>query len=261
MKQYSLLLPAVAMVALLVGPHKSCDASYMQDFTDVNAITGNGNPLMWAWYNKSQNAGTTSGTPGTDPSIGGWYQGSPTGTFNAYSGAANAYARADYGSVPNFGDVISNWFITPTFDINTGDTFSFYTRTIAGSTFPDRLQVRLSQSGTSSDVGADWTTVGDFSTLLLEINPTEAQGVYPETWTLYSYTFTGTPIVGRIGFRYFVTDTNNNGNYIGLDDFSTTASLYNPVPEPSSYIMALTAMAVLGTSRYKLKMKNKSVLS
>ncbi|MFM7130409.1 MAG: choice-of-anchor J domain-containing protein, partial [bacterium] len=154
------------------------------------------------------------------------------------------YARADYSSSASFGNVFSNWFITPTLDVTTGDTFSFYTRTISNSAYPSRLQVRLSTNGTSNNVGADWTTVGDFTTLLTEINPLEQPGVYPETWTQYTLSFSST-FTGRIGFRYYVVDTNNNGDYIGLDTFSTTASLNNPVPEPSTYLLTLSGMAMI----------------
>lgn len=250
MKSVSIRIAVMSFVLPLLGMatigSKSCQAAYTQDFANVNTIVNNGDPLKWAWYNKSQDAGSAA----TDPSVGGWFQGTPADTFDAQSGAANSYARADFSSTSNFG-VISNWLITPTFSVNTGDSFSFYTRTIAGSSYPDRLQVLLSQSGTSSDVGADWTTVGNFTDLLLEINPSEASGVYPETWTLYNYTFTGPSFTGRIGFRYYITDTNNNGNYIGLDTFSTSASLYNPVPEPSSYVLALSAIATLSVARYR----------
>src|SRR2546428_3306592 len=49
---------------------------------------------------------------------------------------------------------------------------SFYTRTVDMPSFPDRLQVRMSTNGASSNVGTTATDVGDFTTLLLDINPT-----------------------------------------------------------------------------------------
>ena len=60
---------------------------------------------------------------------------------------------------------------------------SFYTRTVDAPTFPDRLQVRMSTNGASSNVGTTATDVGDFTALLLDINPT--------------YTTTATRMCGR----------------------------------------------------------------
>lgn len=236
----SIVLPLAGLTIL--SPHNGM-AAYTQDFASMSAITDNSDPLKWAWYNKSQDPGSAL----NDSSVGGWFQGTPSGTFDAQSGAADSYARADFSSTQS--GTISNWFITPTFDVNNGDTFSFYTRTTTGSTYPDRLQVRLSQAGTSTNVGSDYASVGDFSSLLVDVNPTLAQNGYPQTWTQYTYTFTGSAFTGRIGFRYFVTDTVNNGNYIGVDTFATSASLSNPVPEPSSYVLALSAIATLTAVR------------
>ncbi len=85
---------------------------------------------------------------------------------------------------------------------------------------PDRLQVRYSTNGASTNVGTLATDVGDFTNLALDINPTLAVGGYPETWT--QFTLTAADITaagtGRIAFRYFVTDggpSGNNSNYIG----------------------------------------------
>jgi len=251
----SRFLPRFLALIVFAAIAGNIQAAYIEDFGNVGVITDNSNSQMWSWINKSQNAGAAL----NNPSTGGWWQGAPGLTFNAQSGAADSYARADYSSASNFGDVFSNWFITPTFSFTSGDTFSFYTRTISNSAYPDRLQIRVSTNGTSNDVGADWTTVGDFTSLIGEINPNEQAGAYPETWTQFTYTV-GSNFTGRIGFRYYVADTTVGGNYIGLDTFSTTANLYNPVPEPSTYALMLTGMAVLGIrSRMKNRLVKKSV--
>jgi hypothetical protein len=226
----------VALIASIQNSH----AAYIENFDNVSNITVNSDPLKWAWLNKSQNAASNGAA--TDPSIGGWFQGTPNGppaTFNAQAGAANSYARADYSSAP-LGNVFSNWFITPTFDFVAGDTFSFFTRTLTNSAYPDRLQIRQSSSLTSINVGNDWTTVGDFTQLLGEINPNLQSGGYPETWSQFTYNIS-TAFTGRIAFRYYVTDTNSNGNYIGLDTFSTSANLFTPIPEPSTYVLSSLA--------------------
>jgi hypothetical protein len=71
-------------------------------------------------------------------------------------------------------------------------------------------------------VGSTATSVGDFTTLLLSVNPDQNATGYPQTWTQYTATLSGigTPTNGRLAFRYFVTDGGANGtnsNYIGID--------------------------------------------
>jgi len=108
-------------------------------------------------------------------------------------------------------------------NLKNGDLLTFYSRIPAGGEFPDRLEVRLSSAGASSNVGNTSTSVGDFSTLLLSINPTLITGVYPKVWTKFTATITGlsAPTTGKVAFRYFVTDgggTGANSNYIGIDE-------------------------------------------
>ena len=44
---------------------------------------------------------------------------------------------------------------------------------------------------------------------------------------------------GRIGFRYFVANTDTAGNYIGIDNV-------NVVPEPASALLALLGLIMVG---------------
>lgn len=216
-------------------------AAYFEGFDNVSSLISNGDPLKWAWLNQSDN-------PSSD---GGWWQASSTlseRSFNAQAGPDNSYAWAGFASTTGgAGAKISNWFISPTMDFATGDTFSYWSRTSIGSAYPDRLQVRLSRSGTSLDVGSTSSSFGDFSEIVEEINPLETASGYPETWTQYTTTITGAPFTGRIGFRYFITDPAVNGNYIGLDSFNTTASI--TVPEPSTFAMAGISLALLAVLR------------
>ena len=114
-------------------------------------------------------------------------------------------------------------------NIQNGSTVSFWTReptpTATNPEYPDRTEIRMSTAGTSTNVGTSSSDVGDFSTLLLSINPTLIKGVYPKDWTLYTITVSGltTATTGRIAFRYWVQKggpTGDNSNYIGIDDFS-----------------------------------------
>jgi hypothetical protein len=183
-----------------------------EGFDDITTLV----PSGWYMINMSNPIGGLS-----------WFQGNGT-VFNAYDGGANAYIGVNFNCTYPVG-TISNWLMTPVYQIQNGDVLTFYT-CAAGQTWPDRLQVLLSISGNSTNVGSDEFSVGDFTYLLLDINPGLAQYAYPETWTLYSATVTGLPEAqeGRFAFRYFVTDggiSGNNSNYLGIDrvQFAETA--------------------------------------
>jgi hypothetical protein len=117
--------------------------------------------------------------------------------------------------------------ITPPIEMKNGDRFSFYTRTYTGSTYPDRLQVRMNRTDNTPDVGIDSSSVGKFTTLLDDINPnlsSSATTGYPQTWKKFEYTISGlpAPVKRRIAFRYYVPNggtTGANSNAIGIDLF------------------------------------------
>lgn len=114
---------------------------------------------------------------------------------------------------------ISSWLLTPVLSVKNGDKISFYTRTQGNNGFHDNLELRMN-NGTSSNVGGSVTTVGGFTQLLLSINPNNAAGTYPSSWTKVEYVFTGITgtIETRIGFRYTVPAGKKAKN-IGIDDF------------------------------------------
>lgn len=173
----------------------------------------------------------------------------------------NTFASADYSSIGINSGTISNWFISPVINqLHNGDKFSFYTTTVPGSDFPDRMEFRLSTSGSSSDVGGTTSSVGDFTKVLGSVNSSLAVGGYPENWTLVTVTLSGlsAPVDGRVAFRYFVTDggpTGSNSNAIGVDDFSYKA--VSPVPEPESIAMMLAGLGVLA-GVHRRRQRNKA---
>ena len=136
----------------------------------------------------------------------GWFQGND-GVFPAFDGLSDAYIAANFYCGGGLA-TISNWLLTPEVDLQDGDTLTFYTRTVELSAFPDRLQVRMSTNGSSINVGTTSTDVGDFTNLLLDINPTYTMGGYPESWTQFTVNISGVPAgtSGRLAFRYFVED-------------------------------------------------------
>jgi len=271
----------MAAVLMMLSFGASVEAGYFQGFESNNfqPFTTGGSPNPLDWYTVNNSTDANQNFP--------WMQADPLmNLFSAQSGNANSYYNANYASTSTFTSnaTISNWLLTPEFSWSNGDSFSFWTRT-AGTTsdpnqpsqYPDRMELRISANGSSVDVGNSPTSVGDFTTLLLDINPAYAQTTltstgldgYPISWTKYTVTLSvnsngtvtafdplmvdqGTPganFSGRLGFRYFVQDTSLNGNLVALDTFGATA---NVVPEPASFIMigiGLSGFALIRTRR------------
>ena len=180
-------------------------------------------PGGWFMQNNSQ--------PG--PGTTGWFQGS-TAAFPSQSGAANSYIAANYDNGTGT-STLSNWLLTPPVNLQNGAQFTFWTRTMDAPAYADRLQVRMSTNGTSSNVGSTATDVGDFTTLLLDINPTYTLTGYPNAWTQFTVTVSGlgSPTTGRLAFRYFVENggpTGTNSDYIGID---TVQYACGPAPTPT----------------------------
>jgi hypothetical protein len=185
----------------------------VENFDDITALPNAG----WAMRNNSQSVGSS-----------GWFQGLSF-VFPAQAGAADSYIGANFNNTINT-NTISNWLIMPTTFLSNGNVLRFWTRTVTNSQFPDRLEVRLSTNGSSTNIGTGPNDVGDFTTLLLTVNPTLTLGGYPEVWTQYTITLSGLPpgggdcngfgMEGRFAFRYFVTaggPAGDNSNYIGID--------------------------------------------
>jgi hypothetical protein len=204
-----------------------------EGFDDITTLAGSG----WVLQNNSAPPGSTS-----------WFQGNAT-VFAAHSGATNSYIGANFNNTTGT-NTISNWLIAPTRVWQDGDVVSFYTRTVNSPAFPDRLELRWSGNGSSAFVGTTNVSVGDFTTLLLTVNPNLTTGGYPNTWTQFSTTITGLggPVSGRMAFRYFVTDggpSGNNSDYIGIDTVEVV-----PVPEPATMAgLALGAAALIRRRR------------
>ncbi len=123
------------------------------------------------------------------------------------------------------GGSISTWFVSPVLLMGVGTNVTFFTRTNVAP-YADRLQVRLSTNIASLDVGSDNNSVGDFATLLLDINPTLAVGAYPTEWTQMTATIQGTAPVflGRLAFRYYIPSYDTAGNYVGIDDLAVSTA-------------------------------------
>jgi len=186
----------------------------------------------WSQQNFSSSIGTTS-----------YFQGDQF-VFNAHSGAADTYAAVNYNSGAGL-STLDNWLITPEVSLENGAQFKFWSRTVPFPTYPDRLQVRMSVAGAS-------TNISDFTTLLLDINPTYSSSGYPTEWTEYTATVTGivTPTTGRFAFRYFVENGGPfgaNSDYIGIDDVNYALPSINSIlacgGAPAGYVLNNTDCA------------------
>lgn len=157
-----------------------------------------------------------------------WIWGSET-PFTAQAGAAHTQMVVNFNSTTGNG-TISNWLLTPLLQFRPGSTVSFYTRTVSGAPYADRLQIRLCTGQPCNTIGPGATGVSGFTTLLRDINPNlqagpDASGVngYPDQWARFELGHAhGVPSsgTGRVAFRYFVPNGGPDGlhsNIIGLD--------------------------------------------
>jgi hypothetical protein len=210
------------LIFLLAGATRNGKAQITEGFDNITTLPAAG----WVMKNNSTPVGTI-----------GWFQGNPA-IFPSQSGAANSYIGANYNNTTDT-NTISNWLLTPNRALYNGSVIKFWTRTTAKSPFPDRLEVRLSTNGASTNVGTGSTAVGDFTTLLTSINPNLEVGGYPDVWTEFTVTLSGLPscgstgVNGRLAFRYFVTGggpAGDNSNYIGIDSVLFVEGF--PIPPP-----------------------------
>ena len=212
-----LATPLMAQVATLEEGFESV--------IDLNPPNEDGMILADGWLGalRSQPEGFTGVFQGVPPDgMGGG------GGFLAHEGPVNSYMGVSFTSAGSFtvDDVISTWMISPVLQMSDGQVISFYTRTVELSMFPDRLDIRLSTNGASSNVGSNAFTVGDFATSLMTINPGLMLGGYPEEWTRFDVEITGVGdmVEGRFAFHYFIEDLSANANAVGIDTLSFGAS-------------------------------------
>lgn len=241
----ALLLVAVGALGLL--PRQAAAQGFTESFDDVSTLAGSG----WVLQNNSSPVGSAAT----------WLQGGAT-LFNAYNGASTAYIQASQDNAAAGGD-ISNWLITPNRTFRNGDVLTYYTRSATAAS--DRLEVRLSTNGASTNVGSTATGVGDFNTLLAAVNPTMVSFGYPNNWTQYTVTISGlpAPTSGRIGLRYFVNGAQQpTASTVGIDEVQYTpyvcpAFTLSPSTLPGgnggvAYSQTLSQTGALGTPSYAI---------
>lgn len=225
---------ALLTFGILAAQSPSAAANFYEGFDNFAALNAAG----WMVNNLSNPIGDNTEYPGS------WAQGNPALlSINSQSGAENSFVAAGFGSGKGI-STISNWLLSPELRLKNGDTLTFYTRTddysstLPEDIFPDRLQLRLSINGASSEVGNNENSVGDFSILLLDINSDYQKSgdkSYPQAWRAYTVQLSNLPdnVTGRFGFRYLVENgasLGTNSWLIAIDSFSFKSESCNPKP-------------------------------
>ena len=234
MKKYflsTIILGAISFSLVLtacrkeLAPPVAKSYSWVEEFDTIQNSMNRG----WAIVNNSRPLGTAS-----------WMQGEyglGKKGITGFPAASVTYSGTDFALCTfNAGDTIatlSAWFIAPPTVMKNGDEISFFTRVeVNPATYADRMQVRLNAINNGVDVGnlratniTAATAVGDFTQLLLDINPLllkSGVGSYPGTWTKYTIKLSGlpAPVERRFAFRYFVTNggpSGANSNGVAID--------------------------------------------
>ena len=225
----SKLMNRIFLAAAVAVASTSAFAQLSEGFDDITLLVPGG----WNMQNLSVPVGST-----------GWFQGNPT-VFSSQAGLPEAYIGANYNNTGSVEPgVISNWLLTPEITLQDGSMWSFWSRTVDAPAFADRLHLKMSTNGGS-------TNVADFTTILVTINPNLTTQGYPNVWTQYSGIISGVggPTQGRLAFHYDVPNagfSGANSDYIGIDTFD-----YNPVPEPGTIAVVALGLGALMLRRRK----------
>ncbi len=203
--------------ALLLSANPAmAQASFTENFDNVGPTnSGQDGPQNlinrgWIFRNQSNPRGTSTWHDGYLPSSNSIWPAPQSGA---------GYMAVEGTSTDYFGGRVSNWAVLPQqTGQRAGDVLSFYAVNLSSHNIPT-LQVRYSPGGgTNTGSGAD--AVGDFTTLLLDINPVPVGG-----WNLYQITLPGS---GRIALRYYIAEACNFGcasAYTGIDSMSIGGAL------------------------------------
>jgi hypothetical protein len=209
---------AILLAVILSGRPVLAQNLYAENFDDVGSLFTTGG---WTQQNNSSPMGFEI-----------WHNGVYL-SIPALSGPDSSYAEVSYRSTDSTGvGTISNWLISPPINLSNGDLVSFYTSSLDNVSNPDGLELRLNDLNTT-DVGSSASSTGDFSTLLLALNPNHYHDTayYPQDyWGRFAVSISGLsgPTLCRIAFRYtipFAGGGGLNGSAIGIDDFSVDGTL------------------------------------
>lgn len=232
---FKIIFATVSIVAIFVACKEDAPVVTAKNWSFVEEFDTLGSALAKGWIvtNNSKPIGTSSwrqASPysGVDSTITG---GSGFGakikitldtlagfnntnfTAQSLSGGGSDFVVAYFNCGADSSD-LSAWLISPAVQVKNGDKIVFYLRSGAKSPAlkADRLQVRLSKNE-SAFCGRGQFEVGDFTTMLQDINATYSLTGMPTNWTKYTINVTGVaaPSMRRFAFRYFVELGGRNG--------------------------------------------------
>ena len=224
-----------ALSSLVLAFSASGQASFAEGFNDTGATEpGTDGPANliakgWIFRNQSVPKGTSS-----------WFGSGPTQAMSQYEGSG-FLANSVQSTTSDSGSAISNWAIVPEIPGQVaGDTVRFFVQASLYTGRRDRLQVRYSpSSGTATGSGVEG--VGDFTTVLLDIDPLPREG----EWVAQQVQVPGP---GRIAFRYYlpvVGSSSSYGGFFGIDALvvgrEPRANL--PLPLPGETVRWTAAMS------------------
>jgi hypothetical protein len=190
------------LIALaLLGAVASAQANevIVEGFNNVAGLSAAG----WVLTNASTPGGSTN-----------WFQGDAS-IFSAQAGVAESYIAANYNTALA-GGTISNYLITPTFDLSNSGSASFWARAEGVTGFTDSLAFGLSTTGSTNP--ASFTLNSAFTV------PTDGWHQYSMDWAAMEV-----GAVGRFVIQY--TGAADGSNFVGVD------SLVVSVPEPTTPLM------------------------
>jgi hypothetical protein len=213
-----------------------------EGFEDISTLSAKG----WAFQNNS------SPPPATTTATANWEQGVAGFPVNAQAGTNETYISVTDGTSTSGAGQLSNWLITPELDFSVTSAISFFTRTFQGNLNPELLEVRLSISGASTDVGDSVTSVGVFTTLLQSIGSLTNSLEYPgslgngTTYKQFNLNFGKQSGSGRVAFRVNSLtglDATDTTTFIAIDTVSYS------VPEPAM-ASGFSGFAALGLVQF-----------
>jgi hypothetical protein len=238
-EQFSVSATAVSQQIASLTPQATTVVT--EGFEDISTLSAKG----WAFQNNS------SPPPATTTSTANWTQGGDLATV-AQAGPADSYISVSDNTSASGSGQLSNWLITPELDFSVTSATSFFTRTFLGNQNPELLEVRLSVSGASIDVGNDASSVGVFTTLLQSIgSPSDYPGKFGNTesnkFRQFNLNLGKQSGSGRVAFRVnsLTSDPTSGASptLIAIDSVSYS------VPEPA-IASSFSGFAVLGLVQF-----------
>ncbi|MBW7856692.1 MAG: T9SS type A sorting domain-containing protein [Ignavibacteria bacterium] len=221
-RNYILILPLILVVSFLIAGFSIEDSrlSKVQGITtDVTQPPPNIYPFSVEVFVDSMNgANDTTALKsrgylvyyrGTGPqgAAATWFQGNET-VFPAFNGPPTGYVAANYQVVTGMND-IDSWLVLPALNIGSGDTLSFYERSVEGSAWVDSMRVMYNPTGATLPEDMNWIELGRFQ-----------NNIAGTIWIEHRFTAPTPSVNGRFALRYAVVDggpSGLNSNYIGVD--------------------------------------------